>query len=547
MSGESRLLGGRIKALLVARQLVIVVALCGVALARLSQGEPTLGFSGPYVVLILACCANLIYLIIFRHTSRLELLAGSQVAIDILLVSCLVYFTGGADSPFTALFFACVLSAAVIAGTKWALAMAGISSLLLCAITVLYQAWITGRLPGLFLVAPDVRTRVSPNFFATLSFLLQESGAFVMVGVLGGTLAARLTGSRQLTDAILQNMSEGVLVVDNQGRVVYMNPRARSLLEFDALMPTGLAVDKVLGAEAHRELGQIVSRRAPCARELNLPRKNAEAVPLFVSTRFLTGRHDVPELLIVMLHDLTDQHRIKQVEKKMAQLEVVRQMASSIAHEIRNPLTAIRGSAQKLTDLSLEAKDTQLLELIMNESDRLNQIVTEFLHFARPRRLRPRRTSIRQLAEDVVLLLRQQTHEKLPEIVLDISPGESAGIDYDQMLQVFLNLGLNACQAMPEGGTLTISARSPADGQDRMRIEFADTGVGIAPEHREKLFNPFFTTKSRGTGLGLAVVERIVAAHGGWIEIGSEIGRGTKVTLWIPKEIPAAVLAEGIA
>jgi signal transduction histidine kinase len=248
-----------------------------------------------------------------------------------------------------------------------------------------------------------------------------------------------------------------------------------------------------------------------------------------------------------MLHDLTDQHRIKQVEKKMAQLEVVRQMASSIAHEIRNPLTAIRGSAQKLTDLSLEAKDTQLLELIMNESDRLNQIVTEFLHFARPRRLRPRRTSIRQLAEDVVLLLRQQTHEKLPEIVLDISPGESAGIDYDQMLQVFLNLGLNACQAMPEGGTLTISARSPADGQDRMRIEFADTGVGIAPEHREKLFNPFFTTKSRGTGLGLAVVERIVAAHGGWIEIGSEIGRGTKVTLWIPKEIPAAVLAEGIA
>ncbi len=209
----------------------------------------------------------------------------------------------------------------------------------------------------------------------------------------------------------------------------------------------------------------------------------------------------------------------------------VGRMAASIAHEIRNPLAAMRGSIQMLrADMEGDSSETELMEIILRESDRLNRIIGDFLSYARPRSIIQSKVDVGDLLRRTFTLLRNsaEIHEK-HEIKEEI-PDKAILIDADseQLQQVFWNLARNALQSMPSGGTLRASVHNHSS--TRLRIAFSDTGRGMSPQQVERLFEPFSSTTG-GTGLGLSIVYQIIRDHGGTINVRSREGQGTTITI----------------
>jgi signal transduction histidine kinase len=205
-----------------------------------------------------------------------------------------------------------------------------------------------------------------------------------------------------------------------------------------------------------------------------------------------------------------------------------------MAHEIRNPLGSIRGTAEILRE-GIDPADRryEFAGILIKEVDRLNRVVQDFLDFARPAPVERGRVDINEALKELLVLTRQQTVKS--GVRVELRPGALPKVpgNREQLKQAFLNLLLNALQAMPAGGLLTITT-TPLDGE--VQVRFADTGQGIPPESLEKIFNPFFTTRHEGTGLGLAITHRIVQGHGGRIEVVSRIGEGTTFTMVLPVE-----------
>jgi two-component system sensor histidine kinase PilS (NtrC family) len=213
-------------------------------------------------------------------------------------------------------------------------------------------------------------------------------------------------------------------------------------------------------------------------------------------------------------------------------------MAASIAHEIRNPLAAMRGSIQMLhSEMNAESSQTQLMEIILRESDRLNRIISDFLSYARPRSIIQSKVDVGDLLKQTFTLLRHSPEVSDGQVIEEDVPEAPllADADAQQLQQVFWNLARNALQAMPGGGTLR--AKVTRNSHNRLRITFTDTGRGMSPEQVEHLFEPFSSTTG-GTGLGLSIVYQIIRDHGGTINVRSRENRGTTITIELPEEVP---------
>lgn len=209
------------------------------------------------------------------------------------------------------------------------------------------------------------------------------------------------------------------------------------------------------------------------------------------------------------------------------------QMSAAIVHEIRNPLGAIRGAAEALESIvPREHEKAEFLTIIKQEVERLNGLVTDFLNFARPRSPELLPTPPHEIIDAVVKLAKKQAEKARVKIITEVDEGlPFVRLDAEQMKQVLLNLILNAIEAMPDGGQLTISARRR---EQELRLSVRDTGKGIDPAVREKLFSPFVTTKTRGTGLGLAIAHRLVMQHGGQIEAIAGENGGAVIEIRLP-------------
>jgi len=230
--------------------------------------------------------------------------------------------------------------------------------------------------------------------------------------------------------------------------------------------------------------------------------------------------------------------------RKADRLAAVGELSAGIAHELRNPLASISGSIEMLYhELALEGENRRLMELIMRESDRLDRIISDFLEFARLRTPRRLPANLVRCVEEVATLLRQNADKSDGILIHAVCDPRLPDVwmDDEQMRQVFMNLAVNSCEAMERGGALEINATRA--GEDTVRVSFADSGPGIDPEGMERLFEPFFTTKDGGTGLGLAMANKIVTAHGGSIEYRNG-ERGAVFTIVLPVETPAGALAE---
>jgi two-component system sensor histidine kinase PilS (NtrC family) len=241
--------------------------------------------------------------------------------------------------------------------------------------------------------------------------------------------------------------------------------------------------------------------------------------------------------------------------RRVDRLASIGELAARIAHEIRNPLASLSGSIQILQkELSLDGPNRRLMEIVMRETHRLNSLLTDFLLFARPEQLQIQRVDLSKALRETVDLFMEQGGETFPlRVQTDIDSDLIVEADAKKMRQVFWNLLNNALEAMPGGGRLWVRARwayglgngFSGGSVSWVLLDVEDTGGGIPEEIRNRVFDPFFTTKDRGTGLGLSMVHRIMEDVGGRVEVHSEVGRGTRFSLWIPSHPLGLRVREG--
>lgn len=234
---------------------------------------------------------------------------------------------------------------------------------------------------------------------------------------------------------------------------------------------------------------------------------------------------------LFLLRDLGELRRLQEQVRRNERLTALGSLAAGVAHEIRNPLSSIKGFATYLSG-KVQGQDQEAARAMVQETDRLNRVVTELLEFARPARMQRKDVDVNQLVERALRLIRADTEAKGIRVVF--TPDKAlphALLDAERLTQALLNLFLNAVQAMDPGGVLHITAVLE---QGRIALRIADTGCGMPEDLLPGIFNPYFTTKTSGTGLGLAIVHRIIEAHGGEVKVESRVGQGTVFTLLLP-------------
>lgn len=239
---------------------------------------------------------------------------------------------------------------------------------------------------------------------------------------------------------------------------------------------------------------------------------------------------------VLMLQDVTARRQLQDDTQEVVHLATLGQLAASIAHEVRNPLSAMKAAAQFLAQEHPEdGMVRNYAEIINREAGRLDKLVSDFLSYARPASLQSLPVSLEELLQRASELLEKDAAGRA--VTLTFQPRGALPVimgDADALLQVLLNLGRNALEATGPGGAVSFAARRSGAERDWVEIVVRDSGAGIARKHLAKVFTPFFTTKPAGTGLGLAIARRLVEAHGGKISITSRAGRGTRVKLLLP-------------
>jgi two-component system sensor histidine kinase AtoS len=249
--------------------------------------------------------------------------------------------------------------------------------------------------------------------------------------------------------------------------------------------------------------------------------------------------------LVLIFEDITREIKMENEFRRMGELAAIGQLAASIAHELRNPLSSIKGAAQFLQkEYEDHSAIVEFLGIIIDEVNGLNKLTTEFLDFARPMQLELAHTSVNTVIDKTLQLMSVHITDNNVVVKENLDPTvPEIQADEGQLEQVMRNLIINALQAMPDGGALTLSTgRAPSGG---VYMSITDTGIGIPEEKLDRIFLPFFTTKTKGTGLGLSVVRKIVENHGGRIEVNSEVGTGTTFTITLNQNgVPTTLAGE---
>ncbi|PYM90185.1 MAG: PAS domain-containing sensor histidine kinase [Candidatus Rokuibacteriota bacterium] len=351
-------------------------------------------------------------------------------------------------------------------------------------------------------------------------------------------------------EVVLAGLPDAVIAVDAELRIVFWNSAAEVLTERSARRAEGRFIKEVFSPDASvvRRLGEtLATGESRSEAESFVERGEGRRVPVSIVTAALYARDGRVEAAVAVLRDLS---RIRQLEAEVRRGETLAaagRMAVGLAHEVRNPLGAIRGAVQLLKrELGADSRLGEYTDVLMTEVDRVNRIIEMLLDLSRPVQLRPVPLNLHQLLERVAVLNEEGARERRIALVRRYDPSLPPILgDEDRLLQVFHNLVRNALDAMGNGGRLTLATRvslNPLFGKidlgggqrNMVEAQVADEGAGIPASVRAKIFDPFFTTKDKGLGLGLAICHRILEEHRGAIQVESAEGRGTIVTCFLP-------------
>ncbi|MGH9464425.1 MAG: ATP-binding protein [Thermoanaerobaculia bacterium] len=505
-----------------------------------------------YALVGLVYLATLVYLALLRFLpARPRLQAVLQIGGDLLFTTGLVYYFGGVSSPSSVLYFLVIILASSLLGTPGGF-LAATASWALYALTVagITEGW---------LVPPGELGALAAPRWRLLYNVVAHGAGFYAVAYLTARLAGSLTTTARELEVeradlarlrvvhrdVVESIPSGLITCDLAGRVTSVNAAAREILALATRDPVGREVTET-GLVSAGEWAEIVGDPARAGRlRTETEVRLGEAVKTIgFSVSRLTSAEGVPAGFILIFQDLSDWRRLQDEVRLKDRMAAVGEMAAGIAHEIGNPLAALSGSVQLLSgSLADDGRHRPLLDIISKESQRLDRTIKGFLRFARPRERTSSRFDIAALLRENMELLRNSP-EVSPrhELRLELEPPAADLVaDPDQLAQIFWNLARNALRAMPDGGALSVRG-TLADAT--YRIEFADTGRGMTEEQRSKLFHPFQSFFDAGTGIGMAIVYRIVQEHGGQLAVDSTPGSGTRIAVTLPAPLPAA-LARG--
>jgi two-component system, NtrC family, sensor histidine kinase PilS len=475
-----------------------------------------------------------------------------QLAGDALIVSAFIYFTGGITSYFTSLYVLPIVAASVVQFRRGGLLVATLSAVLYGGVVLTQYLTAAGYVQDPWLVSPVL----PPRSVAQYTYLLNAFGFFA-VALLSGSLADRVraTGARleqasnQIADLqalnqhVIDSLPSGLATTDNTGRVLTFNRAAENITGRSSTSVAGRPIAEVLHIPEDAVGALTPELDGGRARRMESHfMRGGQHVEIGLSIAYLEtpgGRAGY----LVTFQDVTDIKKLERGARLQQRLAAVGEMAAGIAHEIRNPLASMRGSIQVLrAELDLSDEQARLMDIVMRESDRLNDTIRSFLSYARPQPLAAGPVDAGRLLRDTAILLRNSP-EVLAAHRIDVDAPDAGPIvdgDDGQIRQVVWNLATNGLRAMPEGGRLVLRARgveATETGETRVAIEVADEGVGIAPDQLDTLFQPFRGSFPRGSGLGLAIVHRIVSDHRGEVRVESEVARGTTVTVRLPAKV----------
>jgi two-component system sensor histidine kinase PilS (NtrC family) len=562
LAGEDEALRREMKAVIIGR--ISLITLVTVMAAAFSDRIADLAQSVPLAFLVvLSAGLAVAYHRAARSGAALRSLLAMQLIVDVAVISYLLLFTGGASSPFVPLYLLAPLLGGVFLSARGGMLLAAAAA---AAYGVLFAAERGGMLPpasaGMTERLSDSALRLRLILYVPLFFVVGTVG-----GALGRTLEegrralseARAELSRALfdTETILENLSSGLATVDAQGIVRHWNRAAGEILGRPEHEVRGRHFEAALGAgfeEFNARLRETLTSGVPGARHEAEVHTGGRDVPLGISTSVLHDTEGGRRGVIALFQDLSDVKALEERIRRGETLAAIGELSAGIAHEIRNCLNPIAGSVEVLQrELHVTGENARLLDLIVRESERLDNFIRELLDYARERPLKTERIDLVDLTREIADVAQRHPSGGAHKTVSVEAPPNSVWVqvDFEQTKQVLLNLIINGLESIEGEGSVTVrvEADETAGPRGRARPDFAmvevkDTGSGIRAEDLRQVFEPFFSTKLGGTGLGLAIANRIVERHGGTVEIESRVGVGTMLRLRLPKAaLPAGAVA----
>jgi two-component system sensor histidine kinase PilS (NtrC family) len=516
----------------------------------------------PFFLLIAVTYAlTVLYVSTLSFAERHPWLLDLQFALDAVTVSAVVHMTGGITSYFTSLYVLPIIAAGALQYVRGAITVSVLSALLFGALVVAQYA---GPYGPFVAWGTDPEAVVPPLRVALFTLGLNLFGFFA-VAILGGYLAetarradARLKqASTRIADLeafnahVIDSLTSGLITTDPVGQVISCNRAGQQI--------AGVSQAEVLGADARQLLQMPQEWRAALSRGLpegqvlradyGYQTRDGRDIELGVSMAVLSTPSG-PAGYLFTFRDVTDARKREREARVQQRLAAVGEMAAGIAHEIRNPLASMSGSIQVLRDeLSLSAEQEQLMDIVLRESERLNDTIKNFLAYARPHSSTRHSLDLRRIVEETAVLLRNSPeYAERHQIAVDV-PAHAVPFMGDEapLRQIVWNLATNGLRAMPSGGALTLSVafeRAPDDAapEPAAIIRVRDEGVGIPPEEVDRIFQPFRGAFTRGSGLGLSIVHRIVSDYGGRIDVMPAPGGGTVVEVRLPGRVEMATV-----
>jgi two-component system sensor histidine kinase PilS (NtrC family) len=516
------------------------------------------------IAVILWLTLSLFYLIYNQISHDYLLQAYLQMFSDIVIITAILHVTGDLDSNYLSLYLVEIILASMLLRRARALFVAAVSFIFMGAMMELaylptIYPELVDKYPGLQLLAttstlpfdlPSLQVKISASLFgffavAYLSSHLAESLRKARVEL--RDKSGQVASLQAKNENIIQSMREGLLSTDLNGMITELNPAGAEIL--------GRTLEELRGSP-------LVSVFHDLSGQESIPPEARPATRQEITFRHLQKEHRIlgvssspliiPEVGVVghvyNFQDLTDEKRREVEYRAKDRMATLGRMAAGIAHEIRNPLASIAGSVKLLRSISeLDEDQVKLIAIVSRESERLNKLVSDFLLYSRDQRFEFQQVNIINLLEETLLLLehhpvfgpRYRIERKFVRRELPMYA------DADKIRQVFWNICDNSLKAMPDGGTLTAQVEQRGG---RIRIVLADTGVGFSSVQIEKLFEPFQSGFSEGTGLGLALVYQIIQGHHGSIEVASKTGTGARIMIELPCQPvpPASSQAESV-
>ena len=533
---------------LIAARVVLVTLLMGSAIL-IQVSRPGAFPVDPFFSLIgLTYALSVFYLATLRFAERHPWLVDFQFGADAVLVSAFIHVTGGITSNFSSLYLLPIIAASMIRYRRVAIQLAALSAVMYLALVAMQYIDLDFPLARRFSPAVELPTIRVAQYTVAINL-----GGFIAVALLAGSLAdslrsagARLEDAshhirdlRAFNEYVINSLLSGLLTTDEEGRILTFNRAASTIIGVPAAQVIGRNVVDVM------QLPEPVRTRMAAlttGRSLKVDCQHRTGNGRVIDVGLTASTLAFPEGgtgYVWSFQDVTDVRRLEREGRLRQRLAAVGEMAAGIAHEIRNPLASMSGSIQVLRqELPLSEDQAQLMDIVLRESERLNDTIKSFLAYARPQRSALARLDVRRLLQDTAILLRNSAEVRSDHVIDVEAPTEPVWLEADenQIRQIVWNLATNGLRAMSKGGhlRLTITSELATEGDEWVVLAVQDEGCGIAAEDLDAIFQPFRSSFERGTGLGLAIVHRVVTDYNGTVRVSSEVGVGTIMSVRLP-------------